>query len=465
MVFSSVAFLYFFLPITLAAYYTVPRRYKNAVLLVASLAFYFYGEPKYTALLLISSFSDYAHALYIEGHRGQRGAKAALISSLAINLLMLGVFKYGDFLIGTINGIFNAGIPLLGLKLPIGISFFTFQTMSYTIDVYRGKVKAQRNLLTMATYVCLFPQLVAGPIVRYATIEGELSGRAHSWLGFSEGARRFIIGLGKKVLLANTLGELSSQLLGGGQLSVLGLWAGAAAFMLQVYFDFSGYSDMAIGLGRLFGFHFPENFNYPFVSKSISEFWRRWHMTLGGWFRDYVYIPLGGNRVRPLRWICNLVVVWALTGLWHGAAWNFVLWGLFFAVMLPLEKLVLGKRLEKCPAFIQHAYTLLFVMLSFVIFHADAKLGWTNVLKGMFGGLGLPLLAQETAYYLRSYAVLLGLGVVGATPLALTAAKKLQGKFPRAAAVCEPLLCAALLLVATAFLVDGSFNPFLYFRF
>lgn len=465
MVFSSIAFLYGFLPITLLAYYIVPRKWKNAVLLAASLFFYFYGEPRYTILLVISSLSDYLHSLYIAPRRGTGRAKAALVSSIVINLLLLGVFKYADFIVETINMLFGASLPLPRLRLPIGISFFTFQTMSYTIDVYRGNARAQRNLLSMATYVCLFPQLVAGPIVRYVEVAEELEHRRHTMDGFAVGMRRFLFGLGKKVLLANTLGELSAQLLKTGENTVLGLWVGSLTFMLQVYFDFSGYSDMAIGLGRLFGFTFPENFNYPFISRSISEFWRRWHMTLGSWFRDYVYIPLGGNRVKPARWVWNLLVVWALTGLWHGAAWNFVLWGLYFAVMLSLEKLVLEKHLRTWPVWLQHVYALFFVMVSFVIFNADAAFGWQRVLIGMFGGLSLPFSGAETMYAIRSYGVLLCLGILGATPAARKLAERLQQARPGAAAALELLCCLLLFVVVTAYLVDGSFNPFLYFRF
>ncbi|MDL2217779.1 MBOAT family protein [Christensenellaceae bacterium OttesenSCG-928-M15] len=465
MLFSSISFLYVFLPLCLIVYYIVPRRFKNGVLLFFSVLFYFYGEPKYTVLLVVSSLSDYLHSLYIEKHRGEKSAKAALVSSIIVNLLMLGVFKYADFLIGSINGVFGTQIPLPGLSLPIGISFFTFQTMSYTIDVYRGDTHAQKNLLSMATYVCLFPQLVAGPIVRYVTVADELDNRKHTIDQFAYGVRRFVIGLAKKVLIANTIGELSTSLLNGQFPSVLGLWVGSITFMMQVYFDFSGYSDMAIGLGKLFGFSFPENFDYPFISKSIAEFWRRWHMTLGSWFRDYLYIPLGGNRVKTGRWIFNVFVVWTLTGLWHGAAWNFVLWGLFFAVFLPLEKFVYGKPLQKAPAVAQHAVTMFLVLMSFVIFNGDAALGNMGVLKGMFFLSGLPTVTQETLYYLKSFGVLLALGLVGSTPAVRNTAVKLAKKWKTGADVLEVIACAALLIVVTAYLVDGSFNPFLYFRF
>ena len=465
MLFSSISFLYIFLPVVLGCYFLAPKRWRNGVLLFFSLLFYFYGEPNYTLLLILSSLSDYLHSLYIEKHRGEKRAKVALVSAMTISLLMLCVFKYADFFIGVVNGLFHTNIPLPNLPLPIGISFFTFQTMSYTADVYRGRVKAERNLLSMATYVCLFPQLVAGPIVRYITVEEELRLRTITVEMAASGARRFIVGLAKKVLLANTIGQLSTELLSGTGTSVLGVWAGTLTFMLQVYFDFSGYSDMAIGLGKLLGFTFPENFNYPFISKSVSEFWRRWHMTLGGWFRDYVYFPLGGNRVNKGRWIWNLFVVWALTGLWHGADWNYVLWGLYFALLLPLEKMLYGKSLEKTPAAIQHIVTMLLITISFAIFNADAAIGYVSVFKGMFGAGGFPLVAPETVYYLRSYLVLLLLGVVGSTPLVRNCANKLQEKYPRVAGVLEVVACIGLLVLVTAYLVDGSFNPFLYFRF
>ena len=347
MLFSSITFLYRFLPAVLLLYAVMPRRGKNAVLLAASLIFYFWGEPKYTILLLISSLSDYLHGLYIESHRGQPSAKIALVSSVVINLLMLGVFKYLDFFIGTANTLLGTTIPQPGLKLPIGISFFTFQTMSYSIDVYRGDAKAEKNLLSFATYVCLFPQLVAGPIVRYTDVSAELSGRKLTLDRFALGARRFAVGLGKKVLIANLLGELCAVYAGAEAKTVLFAWLNALAWMLQVYYDFSGYSDMAIGLGHMLGFTFPENFNYPFCSRTITEFWRRWHMTLSGWFRDYVYIPLGGSRVSTAKWVRNVMTVWLLTGLWHGAAWNFVAWGVLYGLLLILEKKLLAPYLEK----------------------------------------------------------------------------------------------------------------------
>ena len=466
MLFSSISFLYLFLPVLLV-YYVVPKSWRTHVLLIASLLFYFVGEPVYVTLLIFSSLSDFFHSLYIEKHRGTKKAKIALTSSIAINLGMLGFFKYTDFLIGAVNGLLGTAIPLTGIELPIGISFFTFQTMSYTIDVYRGDAKAEKNLATMATFVCLFPQLVAGPIVRYLDVDRELHQRSITLDSLYSGAVRFAVGLGKKVLIANAMGSLCADYRAVTEGSVAFAWVYAAAFALQIYFDFAGYSNMAIGLGRMLGFNFPENFDYPFISSTISEFWRRWHMTLGGWFRDYLYIPLGGNRVSKGRWIFNTAVVWAATGLWHGAAWNFLWWGVYFGVLLVCEKLVWGGLLKKLNGFWRRVYVLPLLLVSFAIFNAANMQQLTGDLKNMIGLGGLPLWSFETGYYLRSYAVLLLCAVVGATPLP----KRLWQRFAATKAgqavsvVAEPLFILAMLLIGTAYLVDGSFNPFLYFRF
>lgn len=467
MLFSSITFLYVFLPAVLLLYFIAPARLKNPVLLLSSLVFYFFGEPIYTVLLLVSSLSDYLHSLYIEKHRGEKSAKAALVSSVAVNLGMLGFFKYSDFFIENFNAVSGSHLALLHIALPLGISFFTFQTMSYTIDVYRGKVHAEKNLATLMTYVCLFPQLVAGPIVRYETVAHELHERAHTLDNIASGIRRFLFGLSKKVLLANNLGELCSLFQASDEKSVLFYWIYAISFALQIYFDFSGYSDMAIGLGKIFGFHFPENFQYPYISRSITEFWRRWHMSLSSWFRDYVYIPLGGNRVTRGKWIRNILVVWMLTGFWHGAEWNFVCWGLLFGVLLLLEKMVWGAALSRLPAVFQHVYTLFLVVISFVVFNADGMAGVFQDLAGMFGGLSLPLYTRETLYYLQSYAVLLVLAAVGATPLVKNAAEKAGAvkSLRPVIAILEPVGLTVLLLTCSAYLIDGSFNPFLYFRF
>jgi len=463
MLFSSITFLYAFLPVVLVLYFATPKKLKNLVLLLASLVFYAFGEPVYISLLIFSSLCDFLHSLYIERHRGALKAKIALISSMTINLLLLGFFKYADFFISTINGVLGTSIPILGVPLPIGISFFTFQTMSYTIDVYRGTVKAQRNLTTLATFVCLFPQLVAGPIVRYAEIEKELRERKVQLCDMSRGVRRFVVGLGKKVLIANAMGQLCEIFRASGEQSVLFYWIYAVAYAMQIYFDFSGYSDMAIGLGNIFGFSFPENFNYPYISRSITEFWRRWHMTLGNFFRDYVYIPLGGNRTSKLKMLRNIVVVWLLTGLWHGAAWNFVIWGGMFGVFLIIEKLWLLKRLEKAHAIVCHIYVMLVVIISFVVFSASSLPQTIFDLKCLFGFGGLPAVTAETLYYLKSYGVLFVISIIGSLPLLKNLCAKHQDK--KIMLVLEPAFVAVILLSVTAYLIDDSFNPFLYFRF
>ena len=462
MLFSSVSFLYLFLPAVLILYFIVPRGWRNGVLLVSSLLFYFFGEPIYVSLLILSSLSDYFHSLYIENHRGTKAAKVALITSIIVNLGMLGFFKYADFFLGSINTVLGTSIPLLGVELPVGISFFTFQTMSYTIDVYRGKARADRNLASFATFVCLFPQLVAGPIVRYTDVSRELHSRRETVEDVYLGIRRFVAGLAKKILIANTAAEFCTHFRES-QASVAFYWLYAVAFCIQAYFDFSGYSDMAIGMGRIFGFRFPENFNYPFVSRSISEFWRRWHMTMGGWFRDYLYIPLGGSRCSKGRWLFNTCVVWAATGLWHGASWSFVLWGLFFAVVMVVEKCFLGKHLETLPNLLRHMYTLFLFLVSMVIFNAENVGQVLADLKGCFGGA--PLWSADTGYYLREYAVVFIVGIIGSTPLCKRLWETLSRRCKLIPAVAEPVGIALLLVAVTACLLNGSLNPFLYFRF
>ena len=458
MLFSSIPFLYYFLPVVLLIYFLVPKAAKNAVLLLSSLIFYGWGEPKYVLLMIATIAAFYGCGLAIDHAKSTTAKKAWLTASIVIGIALLTVFKYADFFIQSFAALTGLSLPLLKLALPIGISFYTFQCMSYAVDVYRGTAKAQKDPIAFGAYVALFPQLIAGPIVRYVDVARELENRTTTLDDAMAGIRRFLIGLGKKILLANQLGLLTEVFRDSGEKSILFHWMYAIAFMLHIYFDFSGYSDMAIGLGRLFGFHFIENFNYPYLSKSVTEFWRRWHMSLGSWFRDYVYIPLGGNRVGKLRWVCNILVVWMLTGLWHGANWNFVLWGLLFAAVLLIEKWL--PALQKLPAILRHAYVLLIVMLSFVLFNAQDLTQAAQDVAGLFGGL--PLTTQESLYYLRSYAVVFLLGIVGATPLP----KKLALRIPeKAMAVLEPLAMIALLLVCTAYLVDGSFNPFLYFRF
>ena len=468
MVFSSVPFLYVFLPVVLLCCFVVPKRFKNLVLLAASLFFYYYGERAYTSLLLISSLSDYLHSLYIEKHRGTQRAKIALVSSIAVNLALLGFFKYADFLISTVNGLLHTSIPLLKVPLPIGISFFTFQTMSYTIDVYRGRVHAQKNLVTMGTFVCLFPQLVAGPIVRYSDIALELEQRSTTLDEVSAGARRFVVGLAKKVLVANAMGELCGLYRSAGEQTTLFALLYAAAFTIQIYYDFSGYSDMAIGLGLLFGFHFPENFNYPYLSRSVSEFWRRWHMTLGGWFRDYVYIPLGGNRVPRLLYIRNIFVVWLLTGLWHGAAWTFVLWGLWFCLLLLGEKFLWGKYLEKLPSLIRWAYAMFAVILSWVLFRSvDLGQAWAY-LGAMFGQTTGLAQDGQALYYLLQFWPEWALALIAFLPVKRWAQSWLEarGSAGQAVALWVPrVLALGLLALSYLELVTGSFNPFIYFQF
>ena len=459
MVFSSIPFLYYFLPAVLAVYFLTPRKGKNAVLLLASLIFYGWGELRLLPLMAFTILLCYVCGLGIE--RSRKRKKLWLLASIVISVGLLGVFKYADFFIGSLNTVTGLKIPLLHLALPVGISFYTFQCLSYTIDVYRGSVPAQKNLINFGAYVALFPQLIAGPIVRYADIARELEHREHSWDNAAAGLRRFLVGLGKKVILADNFALLIRLFRQSGEKSVLFYWMYAVAFTLNIYFDFSGYSDMAIGLGRVLGFHFVENFNYPYLSGSVTEFWRRWHISLGSWFRDYVYIPMGGSRVSRWRWVINILTVWMLTGLWHGAAWNFVLWGLLFAGLLLAEKWI--PALQKLPGVLRHGYVLLAVVLSFVLFNADSLAQAGQDFAGLFGFGGLSLTSAETLYYLKSYAVLFVLGILGSTPVVKNAARRMDGT--KAGVVLEAAAMLALLIVCTAYLVDGSFSPFLYFRF
>ena len=465
MLFSSITFIFVFLPTVLAVYYILPMRAKNLWLLAASLFFYFYGEPKYLILMLAVIASSYVFGLITERAKG-KARKAALSMSVTISLSFLIFFKYTDFFILTANSLFGSSLDPLRLALPIGISFYTFQAISYNIDVYRGDTPAQKNIINLALYISLFPQLVAGPIVRYTDIARELKNRRCTLDGFSCGARRFVIGLSKKVLFANTFGTLCETFRASDDKSVLFFWIYAVAFTLQIYFDFSGYSDMAIGLGRMFGFSFPENFRYPFISKSVTEFWRRWHISLGSWFRDYVYIPMGGNRVSKPRFFFNILTVWFLTGFWHGADWNFIIWGLYFAALLLAEKSIPAKIKDKVPPIISHAYLMLVVVIGFVIFNADGIGSAAADLAGMFSGK-YPLYSETALYYLRSYLIPLAIGAVGSTPIIKTAGEKLvSGRLgSKAAVILEPVFILILLTAASAYLIDGSYNPFLYFRF
>ena len=461
MLFSSIPFLYYFLPLVLIVYFAVPGKWKNGVLLLFSLIFYGWGEPKLLGLMVFTIALFYVCGLAIGRAEGQKQKKFWLTVSVVISVALLGLFKYADFFIGSVNAVTGLSLPFLRLALPVGISFYTFQCLSYTIDVYRGNVPPQKNPISFGAYVALFPQLIAGPIVRYVDVARELEHRTHSWENMALGLRRFLVGLGKKVILADNFALLMKLFRESGEKSVLFYWMYAIAFALNIYFDFSGYSDMAIGLGRVFGFHFIENFNYPYLSKSVTEFWRRWHMSLGSWFRDYVYIPMGGNRVSRGRWVFNILTVWMLTGLWHGAAWNFVLWGLLFAALLLTEKWV--PALQKLPGFLRHGYTLLAVVLSFVLFNAESMSQAAGDFAGLFGFGGLPLISVPALYYLRSYGVLFLLGFLGATPVVREGAERLSRT--KLGAVLEPVMMLLLLLVCTAYLVDGSFSPFLYFRF
>ena len=466
MLFSSVPFLFYFLPCVLLVYFLVPGTLKNGVLLLASLLFYGWGEPRYLLVMLAAIAQGYVFGLLIEKSRGKRRAGLYLALSVLLSLGTLAYFMYADFMIRNLNALTGLSVPLLSLALPVGISFYTFQILSYTVDVYRGTVPAQRNLIDLAAYIAMFPQLIAGPIVRYSDIAPELRSRTHTLSDAAAGTRRFVLGLAKKILFANLLGELVSGFRASQEQTVLYAWLGAAAFTLQIYYDFSGYSDMAIGLGRILGFHFPENFRYPYCAGSITEFWRRWHISLGSWFRDYLYIPLGGNRKGKGRQLLNILLVWLATGLWHGADWTFVLWGLLYAALLTAEKLFLLRGLKKLRV-LNHIYVLLFVTLGFVLFDADSVRSAAASVCAMFGGGGLPLVGQESLYALRSGAVLLLSAAVGATPLPRQLITAVQQKQAGRAvlAVLEPVGLCLLLAVCTAFLVDGSFNPFLYFRF
>lgn len=465
MIFSSITFLYYFLPCVLMLYFVVPTKYKNILLLISSLLFYFYGEPIYMVVMLGAILSAYIHGRLIDKYRKHK--TIFLLSAMIVSLGTLGLFKYSDFVITNINHLFQSKIALLKLALPIGISFYTFQIISYILDVYHEKVPVQKNIIKLATYVALFPQLIAGPIVRYIDVEKELNQREHSMQNIALGIRRFCIGLAKKVLIANQLGELCQVFLQTNEKSVMFYWIYGIAFSLQLYFDFSAYSDMAIGLGRMFGFHFLENFNYPYISKSITEFWRRWHISLGSWFRDYVYIPLGGNRKGKGKLIRNILMVWMLTGLWHGANWTFVVWGLLFGILLMIEKIFLLDKLEKMPNLLRHTYVLFIVMISFILFNANNIAEAWHQIAGLWGRNGEPIINSYTLYYLKSYAVILIIAIIGATPLLKNKLNRLKEKatMRKIINMLEPITLIVLVIIVTAYLVDNSYNPFLYFRF
>ena len=466
MVFSSTIFLCVYLPLVLLGYYICPKKGRNLFLLIVSLIFYAWGEPKYVFLMIFSILVNYVFGLLMDKHReNKKRLKLLLVISVIIDLGLLSVFKYTDFIITNINSVFGAGFDLLNIALPIGISFYTFQAMSYTIDVYRDDVRVQRNLIDFGMYITMFPQLIAGPIVRYSDVQDQLAERSVTTAGFSEGIMRFVVGLGKKVLLANQMGAVWTQIYAlGGDISALMAWTGAAAYTFQIYFDFSGYSDMAIGLGRMFGFKFPENFRYPYESVSITDFWRRWHITLSTWFKEYLYIPLGGNRRGLARQALNLLIVWTLTGFWHGAGWNFVMWGLYYFVILFVEKLFLLKALDKLPRLFRHAYALLLIVIGWVIFASDDVSVMLPYLGSMFGANGA--LGGMDVYTLLTRAALMVICCVASTELPrrlfVTAAGKMNEK---AAFTVKSVLTLTLLALSVVFLIGDSYNPFLYFRF
>ncbi len=473
MVFSSLLFLFIFLPIVLLLYFVSPKKYRNFILFSSSLVFYAWGEPVYILIMIFSTLVDFTHGKMVNNfkHKGNvRGARLTLISAVVINLMLLFFFKYWDFIVANINLAFGTSLPILNIPLPIGISFYTFQTMSYTIDIYRGDAEVQDNIIDFGAYVALFPQLIAGPIVRYKTIAEQLRERTEDFKQCFYGIKRFLLGLGKKVLLANSLGliwrEISSSQLG--ELSVLSAWLGIIAFALQIYFDFSGYSDMAIGLGSIFGFRFLENFDYPYISKSITEFWRRWHISLGTWFKEYVYIPLGGNKKGFGKQMRNIAIVWFLTGLWHGASWNYIIWGLYFAFFLVIEKLFLLKTLDRVPRIVSSVYTLILVLFSWVVFAFENLSSAGDYLKAMIGLSGGGVVNNQGIYYLYTNLILLIICIAAATPYPSMLANRVIESLKKRellTAILENAVLCTIFILCTAYLVDGSYNPFLYFRF
>jgi len=461
MVFSSVTFLFYFLPVVLAIYYIVPKKLKNLVLLVSSLFFYFYGEPKNLVVMVFSIVFTYIFGILIDKYKKHK--KVFLILGICLNIGILIYFKYANFIIENIKLWLNHKIDFINVALPIGISFYTFQLISYIIDVYRENAKVQKSLLKLAMYVSLFPQLIAGPIVRYTTIEEQLENRKHSFEKFALGVRRFVVGLGKKVLIANVLGELAGIFLKSNDTSALFYWLYGIANMLQIYFDFSGYSDMAIGLGKMFGFEFLENFNYPYIATTITDFWRRWHISLSSWFRDYIYIPLGGNRVSKIKWFRNIIIVWLLTGLWHGAAWNFVFWGLYFGILLIVEKAFLENILKRLPKILSRMYVLFIVMLSFIIFSGESVTQITTNITGLFATNGRSIISPESVYYFKSYLTILIIGIIASAPILKNLLQK--EKIKKVVNALEPVFLLIILIICTSYIIDDSFNPFLYFRF
>lgn len=468
MLFSSIVFLFTFLPAVMILYYLLPVRFRNVILLLASLVFYAWGEPVYLFLMLLSILFNYFSGLDIARNlQDKRAAKRSLVFNLIINLAVLGFFKYEGFVLDTLNGILPVHISYHALPLPIGISFYTFQILSYIIDIYRGNVKVQTNLPNFALYVTMFPQLIAGPIVQYADVDEQLASREVSWTKFGEGSMYFIRGLAKKVLLANTSGMIFTEVSGlaKGNITVVTAWLGAFAYMFQIYFDFSGYSDMAIGLGKMFGFEFNMNFNYPYVSKSITEFWRRWHISLSSWFRDYVYIPLGGNRVSKIKHIRNLLIVWFLTGLWHGAAWNFVAWGLYYGVILIIEKYLLSLVLDRLPDVVRHIYSIVLVVIGWVLFFSSSFGQAADYIRVMFGAGAHGFADRESMYLLTSNLILWLILIFGSTPLVHFRYEHMLRSKKWNTTIINSVVYAALFIVCIAYLVTETYNPFLYFRF
>lgn len=468
MLFSSIVFLFTFLPAVMILYYLLPVRFRNVILLLASLVFYAWGEPVYLFLMLLSILFNYFSGLDIARNlQDKRAAKRSLVFNLIINLAVLGFFKYEGFVLDTLNGILPVHISYHALPLPIGISFYTFQILSYIIDVYRGNVKVQTNLPNFALYVTMFPQLIAGPIVQYADVDEQLASREISRTKFGEGSMYFIRGLAKKVLLANTSGMIFTEVSGLAKdnIAVMTAWLGAFAYMFQIYFDFSGYSDMAIGLGKMFGFEFNMNFNYPYVSKSITEFWRRWHISLSSWFRDYVYIPLGGNRVSKIKHIRNLLIVWFLTGLWHGAAWNFVAWGLYYGVILIIEKYLLSPVLDRLPDVVRHIYSIVLVVIGWVLFFSSSFGQAADYIRVMFGAGAHGFADRESMYLLTSNLILWLILIFGSTLLVHFRYEHMLRSKKWNTTIINSVVYAALFIVCIAYLVTETYNPFLYFRF
>ncbi|MFZ2537655.1 MAG: MBOAT family O-acyltransferase [Oscillospiraceae bacterium] len=468
MVFSSVTFLFYFLPLLLLLYYIAPKKLKNLVMFLGSMVFYAWGEIRFIPVMLLLSVEDYICGRMMEKYRDDATKRRIfMLISVCSNLGVLLFFKYTNFFVDNLNAVVGGGIPVMNIILPIGVSFNSFQSISYAIDVYRGTTSCEKSYYNYLTYTTLFPQIIAGPIVRYVTVENDLDEHRLTKDSLSCGARRFLIGLGKKVLIANNVGFLWSQISSGlaGEASVLLYWIGIIAYTFQIYFDFSGYSDMAIGLARMFGLTFDENFNFPYISRSITEFWRRWHITLGAWFRDYVYIPMGGNRLGKLKQLRNLLVVWALTGFWHGASWNFIFWGLYFAALLILEKFVLSRFWDKVPRFLQHTYTMLLIMISWVIFYFEDLGAMGNYLAGMFGFLDVPLWNGQAFYYLLGYGIIFAIAIYFSTPLFKKSLDRAQNSTKKPLLACVSLGYVLMFLACVAYLVNSTYNPFLYFRF